>query len=234
MLRARLVARNATRFSEAVLRHSRTNANTGLLARRVDFISQRSHLPPSFRGISVLRSCSFTEKRHHEQDFSSAAGLVPSLIFSTGSCVETVTKASPRLIPARQSKRTQMTGRIRAGVTKRRSIRAYSTHASANHKESSRGKPPVQAASAAHAMPSSHSEGSSDGAQAATKSTKAPSTKSNGRVTWREALKSPMKAMRYAGQLRRDFVGWLKHIWAGVKLLTVRPTALCSLRTATS
>lgn len=38
-------------------------------------------------------------------------------------------------------------------------------------------------------------------------------------VTWREALRSPRKAITYAGQLRRDLVNWLKHLWAGVKLL---------------
>lgn len=38
-------------------------------------------------------------------------------------------------------------------------------------------------------------------------------------VTWREALKSPRKAITYAGQLRRALVDWAKHMWAGVKLL---------------
>lgn len=38
-------------------------------------------------------------------------------------------------------------------------------------------------------------------------------------VTWRDALKSPRKAIQYAGKLRRDLVDWAKHMWAGVKLL---------------
>lgn len=46
------------------------------------------------------------------------------------------------------------------------------------------------------------------------------------RVTWKEALKSPAKAVRYVGQLRRDLVDWAKHIWAGAKLLAVRISAL--------
>lgn len=38
-------------------------------------------------------------------------------------------------------------------------------------------------------------------------------------VTWREALKSPRKAITYAGQLTRAVIDWCKHIWAGAKLL---------------
>ncbi|KAI0562984.1 calcium-binding EF hand family protein isoform 1 [Gracilaria domingensis] len=41
----------------------------------------------------------------------------------------------------------------------------------------------------------------------------------NGRVTWREALQSPRKAARYSIQLGRAFVDWVKHMWAGAKLL---------------
>lgn len=38
-------------------------------------------------------------------------------------------------------------------------------------------------------------------------------------VTWRDALKSPRKAIQYAGKIRRDLVDWAKHMWAGAKLL---------------
>lgn len=223
MYRARLVARNASRFSDAVLRQPRSTVNSSLLSRRVDFISQRSYLPVSFRGVSVLRSHSFTAQRQYEHDFSPIADSVPSLIFSTSPGNETVTKALSGLNPIRRPQRTQLSGRIGAGIYKKRSVRAYSTHGSGNHKGSSHSKAPVQAAPAAHAMPSAHSDTSSDSAHATLKSTKAPSTKSNGRITWREGLKSPMKALRYSNQLRRDFVNWLKHIWAGAKLLAVRP-----------
>lgn len=39
------------------------------------------------------------------------------------------------------------------------------------------------------------------------------------RVGFRDALKSPRKAAAYALQLRRDLSGWLRHMWAGIKLL---------------
>eukprot|EP00178_Gracilaria_changii_P000237 TRINITY_DN1023_c0_g1_i9.p1 TRINITY_DN1023_c0_g1~~TRINITY_DN1023_c0_g1_i9.p1 ORF type:complete len:785 (+),score=160.70 TRINITY_DN1023_c0_g1_i9:5456-7810(+) len=41
----------------------------------------------------------------------------------------------------------------------------------------------------------------------------------NGRVTWREALQSPVKAARFSVQLGRAFIDWAKHMWAGAKLL---------------
>lgn len=52
-------------------------------------------------------------------------------------------------------------------------------------------------------------------------STDAPSKsdKPSNAVTWREALKSPRKAVIYSGQLRRSLWNWAKHMWAGVKLL---------------
>lgn len=39
------------------------------------------------------------------------------------------------------------------------------------------------------------------------------------RVTWREALTSPRKAVRYLIQLCFDFWDWCKHMWTGSKLL---------------
>lgn len=38
-------------------------------------------------------------------------------------------------------------------------------------------------------------------------------------VTWREALKSPRKAITYAVQLTYALIDWCKHIWVGAKLL---------------
>lgn len=53
-----------------------------------------------------------------------------------------------------------------------------------------------------------------------TKSTDSKSVdKKNGEVTWRDALKSPRKAMTYSVQLMHAFNDWLKHMWAGIKLL---------------
>lgn len=43
--------------------------------------------------------------------------------------------------------------------------------------------------------------------------------KKNGEVTWRDALKSPRKAITYSVQLMYAFTDWLKHMWAGIKLL---------------
>lgn len=56
------------------------------------------------------------------------------------------------------------------------------------------------------------------------KESSSSSTTANGKekskdVTWREALKSPRKAITYTGQLRRDLVSWAKHMWTGGKLL---------------
>lgn len=38
-------------------------------------------------------------------------------------------------------------------------------------------------------------------------------------VTWRQAVKSPTKAMQYMGQMRRSLVEWGSHMWSGAKLL---------------
>lgn len=82
--------------------------------------------------------------------------------------------------------RAYVTGKLNAGIEKRRSIRRRTFASSTNS--------------------SSTSATTSDKSKKET-------------VHWREALKSPRKAIVYAGQLRRDAVDWAKHIWAGAKLL---------------
>lgn len=86
-------------------------------------------------------------------------------------------------------KRYIFTGRLHAGIEKKRTTRVRSF--SSSSKESSNG---------ASSSITNGNEKSKD-------------------VTWREALTSPRKAIAYCGQLRRDLVSWAKHMWAGGKLL---------------
>jgi LETM1 and EF-hand domain-containing protein 1, mitochondrial len=45
------------------------------------------------------------------------------------------------------------------------------------------------------------------------------SSSPDGRLSFRDALKSPRKAAAYASQSRHDLADWARHMWAGVKLL---------------
>lgn len=93
------------------------------------------------------------------------------------------------------ARRVLVSGRLQAGIEKRRTMR---------RRAFSSATPPKADASSVPASASASKNGVSDA------------------LGWRDALKSPRKAVRYAGQLRRDLVDWAKHIWSGAKLLAVR------------
>lgn len=136
-----------------------------------------------------------TLNNDHSQNLSSA----PLSAISTPSSLDDSDNKTS-LLPARRNfsgttRRVTYTGRLGAGIEKRRTRRVRSFVS----------EPPSASASRdvnGKSVSSSEKAGKNDKG-----------------VTWREALKSPRKAIAYAGQLRRDLVDWAKHMWAGAKLL---------------
>lgn len=132
-------------------------------------------------------------------DYGQNLSSAPLIAMSTSSSADDPgDKPSP--LPARRNfsgftKRVTYTGRLGAGIEKKRTRRVrnfVSEPPSASAPRDVNGK---------------------------SVSTPDKAEKNSKGVTWREALKSPRKAIAYVGQLRRDLVDWAKHMWAGAKLL---------------
>lgn len=132
---------------------------------------------------------------HEQKPFSSP--LSPITILSSPDNPDRRTDRPPHLRRrfSASTRRQLYTGRLQAGVEKRRTHRVRSFASEPSSASASR---------------------EADGKVVASTDKSAKNGKG---VTWREALKSPRKAIAYAGQLRRDIVDWAKHMWAGAKLL---------------
>lgn len=82
-----------------------------------------------------------------------------------------------------------VTGRLHSGIDKQRSIRKRCFSSSSQPPSTSNATKP------------------------------ATETGKDAKLSWRDALKSPRKAMKYSVQLTWAVIDWAKHIWAGAKLL---------------
>lgn len=197
MHRSRLLARTASRVYAASSRHG-----APIPPPRFDSLAQRS--AASYRAVSVLRPRFFADRRPQAlRQLSSQPVLSPlNALVSSGDIDESKDTAPISHVLPNSPKRITLTAHARGGIVKQRTMRSFSTNSKPR-------KPAAMKASTSSPALSSESK---------TKS----AAKANARIAWRDALKSPMKAIQYANQLRRDFFDWLKHIWAGVKLLAVR------------
>lgn len=158
------------------------------------------HQPSHFHRLPVCNSLPSVFPRTFNDNYRHNLSSAPlSVIATPSSSDETDNRINHSIFPRRKfsgsTKRTMYTGRLHAGVEKRRTHRV-------RHFAS---EPPLASASR---EVNGKSLSNSDKAE-----------KNGKRVTWREALKSPRKAIAYAGQLRHDIVDWAKHMWAGAKLL---------------
>lgn len=210
MLKARLAARRATRFS-SLTRPLEKRFVPPVIPRNQDFIAERS-LP--FRSISVSNNF---DVFNPSSRFVAAKGL--PLTSNNDLCDEFSNFSFSHHPNLRNNipRRISLNSRVNVGIQKRRTIRAFSTNGSSGLKNS-----PMKAASTQAVSSSTQSaKSSTENSGTASKNvTEKPSTgKSSARLTWRDSLKSPMKALRYANQLRLDLIGWFKHMWAGARLL---------------
>ena len=209
MLRARLAARRAVRFS-SLARSNGKRFVPPLVPRHGDIVTERS-LP--FRTNAIPLNFEV-----NSLDTLPLAGKNGSLTATYNLSDEFSNFAiSPQTSRNNVPRRISINSRLKTGIQKRRTIRAFSTNGSPNPRRT-----PMKAASSQAVSPTTHStKNGTDTSATPVKavSEKSSSAKSSNRLTWRDALKSPMKALRYSNQLRLDFVGWLKHMWAGARLL---------------
>ncbi|CDF36446.1 unnamed protein product [Chondrus crispus] len=90
---------------------------------------------------------------------------------------------------SRRFQRKYVTGRLNSGVEKRRSIR--------KRLFSSSTQPP----------------------KTSNRTTQTAEKVKDAQLTWRDALKSPRKAVKYSVQMTWALIDWAKHLWVGAKLL---------------
>ncbi len=224
MHRARNALRAATRLGTETRQAARYSGAPPLITRPVNFTAPRSHLPKAFHGVSVLRNRGFESRAPTLPECSSASFQCFSGISSINS--ENVVPKMPEALHAplslrKSPKRIVLSGRLRTGIEKKKTLRAYSTPSNAKRAEMAQAASAVKAAAASQAAAPSQSVSSAPSAAAFAKPSKPATSGTSSRLSWRDATKSPMKAVRYVGQLRRDLVDWAKHIWAGAKLLAV-------------
>lgn len=168
-------------------------------------VSNRSFVPDALQGPSLLRRPGCPNHASTVPHFDPASANFRNLTVITTSHLN---NERPHL--KRKQRRILLSGYKGTGIEKRRTMRMYSTQSSSSKSSDGSG-----------------SSSSPPGKRAATQATKT-TAKANGRLTWRDSMKSPMKALRYSNQLYRDFINWCKHMWAGMKLL-----AVCISRPAT-
>lgn len=185
------VVRIASRLASASRQAIRTPPVVPPIVRRISVVSNRSNVPEKFQGVPILRHHAIANRAPTVPYFDPAATNLRNLTVIT----------TPHLNdegPYRKHKpkRILLSGRNRTGIEKRRTVRMFSTSSSPSKKPEANGT-------------------------STAKSAKTTTLKTNGRLTWRDATKSPMKALRYSNQLWKDFIHWCKHMWAGMKLLAV-------------
>lgn len=185
------VVRIVSRLAVATRQAIRNPHAVPPIVRRVSVASNRSFVPDTLQGPSLLRRPGCSNHTPTVPHFKPASTNFRNLTVITTSHLN-----NERPHVKRKQRRILISGYKGTGIEKRRTMRMFSTQRASSK--------------------SSESSGKGTAAQA-TKMT----TKANGRLTWRDAMKSPMKALRYSYQLHRDFVNWCKHMWAGMKLLAV-------------
>ena len=206
MLRFRHAARGACRVSNVLSNHS-LSAASALSSKRFDFVPRQS-LSNAFSSLTPSGESPLYAHRTIPPTVNNF-DIIPTIDDTINTRDLNVKPLSTFPIIR---KRISLTGRINSGIQKRRTIRSFLNRGYATEPGANKGAP-VQASAASTVISSSSTSSSKTSNE---KTSKAPA-----RLTWRDATKSPIKAMRYANQLRIDLVDWFKHMWAGAKLLAV-------------